>query len=109
MNVRRFFLLRSARLGALRIEHCRGKKTGDGNESYTSLFKPVPLKQTSDDINVGAELSGTLSKTEVQKILEKFRLQKDVETLSLEYGLDCKRKNNTFFFGINSPYSEIIN
>lgn len=84
----RTLLKRSARLGALRIEHCRGKKTGDGNESYTSLFKPVPLKQTSDDINVGAELSGTLSKTEVQKILEKFRLQKDVETLSLEYGLD---------------------
>ncbi|XP_043468834.1 ATP-dependent RNA helicase SUV3 homolog, mitochondrial isoform X2 [Leptopilina heterotoma] len=84
----RTLLKRSARLSVLRIEHCRGKKTGDGNESYTSLFKPVPLKQTSDDINVGAELSGTLSTTEVQKILEKFRKQKDVETLSLEYGLD---------------------
>lgn len=79
-------------MSVTKIENCRGNGK-NGNENFTSLFKPVPIKANADDINVGAELTGSLPKTDIQQILEKFRNQQEIKTLSLEYGLDGKSKN----------------
>lgn len=61
------------------------------DENYTSLFKPVPIKATHDDINVGAELTGTsIDKAELLKILNKFSQKREIRMLCLEHGLDRK-------------------
>ncbi|XP_051159009.1 ATP-dependent RNA helicase SUV3 homolog, mitochondrial [Leptopilina boulardi] len=83
----RTLIKRSARLNLSRIEHCRGK-ADNCNENFNSLFKPIPVKTNENKINVGAELTGTLSRKDILNILEKFREQKEIASLSLEYGLD---------------------
>lgn len=65
----------------------RGKKD-DANLS--SLFRPVPIKQSLDDINIGLELTGDLDKVELLKILNKFTQKKEVKILCMESGLDSK-------------------
>lgn len=72
---------------------CRGKKNDSSNLS--SLFRPVPIKQSLDDINIGLELTGDLDKVELLKILNKFTQKKEVKILCMESGLDSK---NFFFF-----------
>lgn len=47
----------------------RTKKTN----GLTSLFKPVEIKNSQDDINIGAEITGTkVDKSEIMKILNRF-------------------------------------
>ena len=65
----------------------RGKKD-DTHPITTSLFQPVPIKANSDDINVGAELTTSLKKTDLLKILNSFMQKKEVKALATEYGLD---------------------
>ena len=62
-----------------------GKKD-DGNLS--SLFIPVPVTPSPDDINVGAELTGALNKSDLLKVLNKFYQKKEIKLLALENGLD---------------------
>lgn len=70
----------------------RGKnKNGTSSQVPTStLFVPVPVKPSPDDINVGAELTGTLNKGELLKVLNKFYQKQEIKILSLEYGIDSK-------------------
>lgn len=84
-QVQRSFLLSNNRaivnLGFVRT------KRDDGNKS--SLFKPVLIKATDDDINVGEEITGgTLDKAEILRILNKFSQKREVRLLCLEHGLD---------------------
>lgn len=58
--------------------------------NLSSLFKPVSVKSCPDDINIGAELTGSIDKTELVKLLNKFTQKKEIRTLCLENGLDCK-------------------
>ncbi|XP_022916085.1 ATP-dependent RNA helicase SUV3 homolog, mitochondrial [Onthophagus taurus] len=68
------------------IQQTRGKKDDSGNIS--SLFIPVPVKPNPDDINVGAELTGTLNKADLLKVLNKFYQRKDIKQLLTDNGLD---------------------
>ncbi|XP_049859048.1 ATP-dependent RNA helicase SUV3 homolog, mitochondrial isoform X2 [Schistocerca gregaria] len=63
----------------------RGKKD-DTNLSH--LFVPVPIKPNPDDINVGEELTGTLNKRDLLKVLNQFYQKKEIKLLALENGLD---------------------
>lgn len=59
----------------------------------SSLFKPVPIKLSQDDINVGAELTGmSLDKAELLKILGKFSQKNEVRVLCFENGMDRELK-----------------
>lgn len=83
----RSFLLSNNRaainLGFIRLKRDDSSKTG--------LFKPVPIKVTEDDINVGEEITGgSLDKAELLKILNKFSQKREVRLLCLEHGLDRK-------------------
>ena len=64
---------------------CCGRKD-DAN--FSSLFIPVPVKPNPDDINVGAELTGALNKSDLLKVLNKFYQRKEIKLLALESGLD---------------------
>lgn len=63
----------------------RGKKD---DTSLSQLFVPVPVKPNPDDINVGAELTGSLNKGEMLKLLNQFYQKKDIRKLAMESGLD---------------------
>ena len=56
----------------------------------STLFAPVQIKPNSDDINVGAELTGTINKAELVKILNKFYQTKEIKALLSENGLDSE-------------------
>lgn len=66
----------------------RGKR--DDNTNLSTLFRPVPIKQSIDDINIGLELTGNLDKSELLKILNKFTQKKEVKILCMENGLDSE-------------------
>lgn len=57
-------------------------------ESVSSLFKPVPVKEDSNDANVGAELTGVLNKRKIVQILCDFATKEVIKELSIKYGLD---------------------
>ncbi|KAJ8959995.1 hypothetical protein NQ318_009431, partial [Aromia moschata] len=63
----------------------RGKKD---DSSLSSLFIPVQIKPNPDDINVGAELTGSLNKADLLKVLNKFYTKKEIKQLLVENGLD---------------------
>lgn len=64
----------------------------DDSTNLSSLFKPVAIKPNPDDINVGAELTGTLNKTDLLKLINKFYQRKEIKALLRENGLDSKSK-----------------
>lgn len=57
-------------------------------ESVSSLFKPVPVNQNSDDANVGIELTGSLNKRKIVQILCDFSKKEIIKELTIKYGLD---------------------
>ena len=57
-------------------------------ESISSLFKPVPVKQDSNDANIGVELTGDLNKRKIVQILCDFAKKEVIRELSIKYGLD---------------------
>lgn len=68
---------------------------GKKDDTTSSLFKPVPIRQTEDDINVGAEITGTaLDKAELVKILNRFFQKRETRLMCMENGLDRKCLNN---------------
>lgn len=69
------------------IQRC--KKTDPS--ALSSLFKPVEIRSSQDDINVGAEITGvSVDKSEIMKILNKFAQRREIRMLCLENGLDSK-------------------
>lgn len=77
----------------------RGKK--DDSSNLSSLFVPVQIKPTPDDINVGAELTGTLNKADLLKVLNKFYTKKEIKHLLQENGLDRKSKSYCIYSFLN--------
>lgn len=66
----------------------RSKKDDSNSNSSSSLFQPVPVKPNPDDINIGAELTRSLNKTDLLKILNSFAQKKEIKELAQQYGLD---------------------
>ena len=58
----------------------------------SKLVTPVPVQQSasSDNVNVGAELTGKLNKDEMIKSLAKFYQRPEVKSAAMENGLDSK-------------------
>lgn len=79
----------------------RGKRD---DTSISSLFIPVPIKATPDDINVGAELTGSLNKADLLKVLNKFYQEKQIKMLLTENGLDSEYKVCLYFFLENTIF-----
>lgn len=69
-------------------QHVREKK--DDASNISTLFVPVPVKSNLDDINVGAELTGTLKKSDLLKVISKLYQKKEIKTLLADNGLDRK-------------------
>lgn len=85
-RINRSFLLANNR-ACLNAGFVRTKK----DDSTSSLFRPVPIKHTQDDINVGAEITGSaIEKSELLKILNRFSQKRETRLLCLEHGLDRK-------------------
>ncbi|KAF5273770.1 hypothetical protein FQA39_LY00885 [Lamprigera yunnana] len=64
--------------------------------TLSTLFKPVVIKPTSDDVNVGAELTGSLSKSDLLKVLNKFYQLNEVKQLLTDNGLDNYIQHQTY-------------
>lgn len=80
----------------------RTKKDDYSNNSFTSLIKPVPIKHSQDDINIGAELTGTaIDKAELLKILTRFSQKREIRLLCMDHGLDRKLLTIAFFSQLN--------
>ncbi|KAE9535692.1 hypothetical protein AGLY_007593 [Aphis glycines] len=58
------------------------------DDNLSTLFVPVPVKPSPDDINVGAELTGRLNKGDLLKVLNRFYQKPEIKQLALENGLD---------------------
>ncbi|KAF2902033.1 hypothetical protein ILUMI_04132 [Ignelater luminosus] len=63
-------------------------RTKKNDSTLSSLFQPIEIKPSPDDINVGAELTGSLNKADLLKVLNKFYQQKEIKQLLMENGLD---------------------
>lgn len=70
--------------------HLDCKKFAKKDDSISQIITPVLIKPGHDDINVGAELTGTLDKADLLKILNKFTQRKEIRSSCLENGLDSK-------------------
>ncbi|KAL1491744.1 hypothetical protein ABEB36_012295 [Hypothenemus hampei] len=71
----------------INILQIRGKRN-DPKDNVSSLFTPIPVKHNPDDMNVGAELTGTLNKADLLKVLNKFYQNSSIKLLLTENGLD---------------------
>lgn len=81
------FLLFETNRVSSNVNFVRTKK----DDSQSSLFKPVPIEPTNDDMNYGAELTGkAIDKTELLRVLNKFSQKREVRLLCMENGLDRK-------------------
>lgn len=104
------FARRSIALGTNYVQPCRGKKDDsqkddlqkkdsqkDSSHSPESLFHPVPIKPTPDDINIGAELTGSLiKKTDLLRILNAFTQKTEIKELARQHGLDSYLQGQAF-------------
>lgn len=81
---------------ALLEKNCRAivcavqSRSKKDNSNLSTLFTPIPVKPTPDDINVGAELTGAISKPDLLKVLSKFYQLPEVKQLLTENGLDSE-------------------
>ncbi|KAM8924467.1 ATP-dependent RNA helicase SUPV3L1, mitochondrial [Pelodytes ibericus] len=76
---------------------CRSLSDGAIKPPDTSLFFPVQLKPIDKTaFDIGAELTQTLNKTEVLKILNKFYKRKEIQRLGSENGLDARLFHQAF-------------
>ncbi|KAH0950142.1 hypothetical protein HN011_000369 [Eciton burchellii] len=90
------FLRRSVIPGTSYLQQCRGKKSDSSNISEP-LFQPIPIKPNPDDINVGAELTGSIiKKKDLLKVLNSFMQKNEIKKLAEEYGLDSYLQGQAF-------------
>lgn len=78
------------RFGRPRLTSVIIQKRFKKDDNLSTLFVPVPVKPSPDDINVGAELTGSLNKGDLLKILNRFYQKPEIKQLALENGLDSK-------------------
>ncbi|KYM98234.1 hypothetical protein ALC62_11084 [Cyphomyrmex costatus] len=91
------FVRRSTALGTCYVQPSRGKKSDSNTNVPESLFHPVPIKPNPDDINVGAELTGSsLKKTDLLKILNAFSQKTEIKELAQQYGLHSYLQGQAF-------------
>lgn len=103
-NIYKRILLNRVCLSFHNFHLTRTKK--DDSTNFSALFKPVPIKTTQDDINIGAELTGILDKAELIKILNRFSQKREIRALCVDNGLDSEYSgphsinltNNKIFF-----------
>lgn len=95
-NIYKRILLNRVCLSFNNFHLTRTKK--DDSTNFSALFKPVPIKTTQDDINIGAELTGILDKAELIKILNRFSQKREIRALCVDNGLDSKY---SWFHSIN--------
>ncbi|XP_066962711.1 ATP-dependent RNA helicase SUV3 homolog, mitochondrial [Macrobrachium rosenbergii] len=78
--------------------HCinRCKHKNSGRDDISHLFIPVPVKARSDEINVGAEITGPLQKEDILRVLNRFYSNEDIRELAREHGLDNYLYQQTF-------------
>lgn len=70
----------------------RTKKT---NKNVSSLFKPLEVKPSNEEENVGAEITGAkVDKNDIARILNRFVQMREVRQLCLENGLDGTSRNS---------------
>jgi len=75
--------------------HCLRHKSGKSSttkDSFSSIIRPLkvdPVTKT-DDISIGEELTGTLKKEQLLKVLAKFQARPEVKSLAFENGLDAR-------------------
>lgn len=69
-----------------------------GDDILSTLFVPVPVKPNADDINVGTELTGTLNKSNLAKLLNQFQQHQDVKIILAENGLDSTCSDGIFWY-----------
>lgn len=83
------FLLETSgvRASACVLVQKRGKKD---EANLSTLFKPVVVKPSPDDINVGTELTGSVNKVDLLKLINRFYQMKEVKRQLAENGLDRK-------------------
>ncbi|CAO1442803.1 unnamed protein product [Diamesa hyperborea] len=93
-NIYKRILLNRVCLSFHNFHLTRTKK--DDSTNFSALFKPVPIKTTQDDINIGAELTGILDKAELIKILNRFSQKREIRALCVENGLDNVLQQQAF-------------
>lgn len=72
---------------------CLRHKSRGTKDSLSSIIQPLkvtPVTKTSDDISIGEELTGTLKKEKLLKVLSKFHARPEVKNLAFENGLDSR-------------------
>ncbi|XP_054261770.1 ATP-dependent RNA helicase SUV3 homolog, mitochondrial [Macrosteles quadrilineatus] len=72
----------------------RSKKTSTAPVS--TLFVPVNVKPNSDEINIGAELTGKLDKSQLLKILSSFYQKQEIKILAMENGIDSYLQHQVY-------------
>ncbi|XP_050439291.1 ATP-dependent RNA helicase SUV3 homolog, mitochondrial [Adelges cooleyi] len=82
------YLLRLHRCGKQNSSAILMQKRYKKDDILSTLFVPVPVKPNPDDINVGAELTGSLNKGDLLKILNRFYQKNEIKQLAMENGLD---------------------
>ncbi|KAI0231409.1 ATP-dependent RNA helicase SUPV3L1, mitochondrial [Lamellibrachia satsuma] len=67
-------------------------KSNSDDKDISSLIQPIPVKPCADPdgINVGEELTGTLKKGDLLKLLNQFYRRTEIKRLAAENGLDDK-------------------
>ncbi|KAK9877040.1 hypothetical protein WA026_016067 [Henosepilachna vigintioctopunctata] len=78
---------------ALNYNQRRHKKS---DSPISTLFIPLPVKPNTDEMNIGAELTGTFNKAELLKFLNKFYQRKEVKQLLIENGLDAYLQHQSY-------------
>jgi ATP-dependent RNA helicase SUPV3L1/SUV3 len=63
-------------------------KEGLNDKEVSSVFKPVPVRSNPDDINLGEEIAGKISKQALLRTLNTFYQSNEIRTLSKDQGLD---------------------
>ena len=66
----------------------RDRSSSGGPQNIHTLFKPVPVQPSPDDINLGEEIAGTINKQALLKQLNRFFQSPEIRALCKEQGLD---------------------
>ena len=69
-------------------ELIKASKKKDEEKHVNQLFKPVVVLPNQDDINLGEEIAGKISKQSLLRQLNTFYVRKETKELAREQGLD---------------------
>jgi len=84
------------KLGIIRNFSSKRKSQKTSSSPVSTLFVPVNIKPNSDEPNVGAELTGSLDKGQLLKILNKFYQKQEIKLLAMENGIDSYLQHQVY-------------